>query len=69
MSLRTWLTRCRIWWLARKRVHKTLVILLAVMFCVAPLLWLTPKLVTGCISVFILWFALFVIGTVPKDTF
>lgn len=68
MSLQMYLTRCRIWWRAKKRLHKTLVILVMVGFCIVPFCWLAPSLVTGCIANFILWFALFVIGTVPGDT-
>lgn len=69
MSLHTRLIQCRIWWQGKKRLHKTLIWLAMLGFCVVPLLWLVPNVVNGCIVNFILWFALFVIGTVPKDTY
>lgn len=64
-----WLTRCRTWWLAKRRLHKTLVIAVMVGFVFVPLLWFMPRLLNACATTIFMIFALFVLGTVPKDTF
>lgn len=69
MSLRTYWTRCRTWWRGKRRLHKALVWFVMLAFIVVPLTWFAPTLAGGCVNLFVLWFALFVIGTVPKDTF
>ena len=69
MWLLTFWTRCRTWWRDRRGLHKALVWAVMLSFLILPLLWLVPNMVTACVSNFILWFALMVIGTVPRDTF
>lgn len=70
MWLRMFLTRFRIWWRGKPALHRGIVVALMFSFVIYAALFLfLPPFVSGCAANILLWFALFVIGTIPKEIF